>query len=263
MMRVTPLKSGLVFRESTYTGQLSMKMHEDTLTQVIFLLEGSVQHGSPQETVQLLPSTLVFLPAGSPHAAHFHQVARAFELNVLPPFEDRLQQAELTFTQQQVHTSGAPTWLMMRLYRELQNPDHLTPLLVEGLTLELFVTLGRINRGDSDTTPPHWLQTARDFLHAHFTQSLSLEQVATEARVHPAHLARSFRQHYHCTIGDYVRQLRIAHACTQLRRSETSLLTLALELGFADQGHFSRTFKQLTGLTPTAFRKSVGSATLR
>ncbi len=250
---------GLVVRESTYTQSLFMKMHQDDVTQVIFLLDGAIQHSSPQATQQILPSTLTFLPKGAPHATEFQPGVRSFELLAFSSFAQRLQQAELGFTEQQIHTQGSATALAKRLYQEFRTPDSLTPLLMEGLTLELFVALGRTQTAQCELAPPRWLKTAHAFLHAHFTESLSLESIAVAAGVHPSHLARGFRQHYHCTIGDYIRKLRVERACTLLTRTKPCLAELALELGFADQGHFSRTFKQLMGLTPTAFR----NATLR
>jgi AraC family transcriptional regulator len=83
---------------------------------------------------------------------------------------------------------------------------------------------------------------------------LSLSQQAACVGVHPVHLAREFRRFYHCTIGDYIRQLRIKFACEKLVQSDLPLSEIALASGFFDQSHFTRTFKQLTGKTPQAYR---------
>jgi AraC family transcriptional regulator len=68
------------------------------------------------------------------------------------------------------------------------------------------------------------------------------------------HLARTFRRHYHCTVGEYMRQLRVNFACRQLREGSRPLMEIALAVGFSDQSQFSRTFKRVMGLTPAAFR---------
>lgn len=74
------------------------------------------------------------------------------------------------------------------------------------------------------------------------------------------HLAQSFRKFYNCTIGDYLRSLRIGFACRQLRRPEIPLSEIAFHAGFADQSHFSRTFKKTFGVPPTQYRREMENA---
>jgi AraC family transcriptional regulator len=78
--------------------------------------------------------------------------------------------------------------------------------------------------------------------------------VASRVGVHPFHLSRVFRQHYHQTVGEYVHRLRVHFACGELKSDEARLAEVALAAGFADQSHFTRVFKQVTGMTPGAFR---------
>src|SRR5262249_52461237 len=92
------------------------------------------------------------------------------------------------------------------------------------------------------------------FLDEHFVDSPSLSEVARAAEVHPVHLARTFRRHYRCTVGEYLRQLRVTFACRQLTQGSRPLVEIALAAGFSDQSQFSRTFKRAMGLTPAAFR---------
>jgi AraC family transcriptional regulator len=73
--------------------------------------------------------------------------------------------------------------------------------------------------------------------------------------VHPVHLAQAFRKFYHCTIGDHVRSLRIDFACRQLTMTKLPLSEIALLAGFADQSHFTRTFKEALGLPPSQYRE--------
>ena len=66
--------------------------------------------------------------------------------------------------------------------------------------------------------------------------------------------AREFRRYYHCTLGEYLRQLRIETACGELSNSEEPLSVIAANAGFYDQSHFSNTFRRYTGMTPTQYR---------
>jgi AraC family transcriptional regulator len=149
------------------------------------------------------------------------------------------------------------------MYREFQRRDDLTVLTLEGMLLELLAEMARDTVSLVGKEAPHWLRQATDFLHAHFTQSLTTEMIASAVGVHPAHLMRSFRQRYHCTIGEYVRRLRVEYACHLLATSHSSLGQIAFEAGFADQSHFNHTFKGYMGISPKEFQRISGGASPR
>ncbi len=99
----------------------------------------------------------------------------------------------------------------------------------------------------------------RDRLHDDPAAHISLGGLAREVGVHPVTLARAFRRTYGCSIGEYVRRLRIVGAARRLEASDQSLAEIAMAAGFADQSHFSNVFKRQTGLSPSAFRRWVRS----
>jgi AraC family transcriptional regulator len=68
-------------------------------------------------------------------------------------------------------------------------------------------------------------------------------------------LARTFRRTFGCTVGEYLRRLRIERAAEQLVSGDLPLAEIALAAGFADQSHFSNVFRRRTGVSPSAFRR--------
>ena len=100
------------------------------------------------------------------------------------------------------------------------------------------------------------LKQVRDLLNDQYAANLSLESIAGSVNVHPTHLCRAFRQYYHCTPGDFVRQVRVERARQYLAESDAPLAEIALRVGYSDQSHFTTAFKRLTGLTPSRFRKT-------
>ncbi len=142
-----------------------------------------------------------------------------------------------------------------QLASELDRPDDLAALAAEAAVLEMLVILARLDR-DSRRVPPRWLLRVQELVHARFREPVHTSEVAGEADVHPAHLARAFRMHFGVSLGSYVRRLRLDWAALELTRSEDSLASVALAAGFADQSHFTRAFKRYTGLTPNAYRQS-------
>ena len=134
--------------------------------------------------------------------------------------------------------------------------DSASPLAIEGLVLELVADLSRRLSRISERRPARWLKRARDILHAHPSETIRLNDVARAVEIHPVHLAREFRKAYGCTLGEYLRGLRIELCCARLASCDDSLVEIALTAGFSSQSHFSRVFKRHTGITPTEYRSS-------
>jgi transcriptional regulator GlxA family with amidase domain len=88
-----------------------------------------------------------------------------------------------------------------------------------------------------------------------FTEPLSLSKIAKAVNVHPVHMAREYRRHYCCTVGEQIRRLRIEYACDKLTTSSCNLADIALSAGFSDQSHFTVAFKKQIGTAPSRYRR--------
>jgi AraC family transcriptional regulator len=154
------------------------------------------------------------------------------------------------------YSDGLLLWLITRLYDEFCVMGPASELVIEGLALEIAVEVSRRPRIALERKPPLWLEQVAEMLNERFADSLTLREIARTVGIHPVHLARTFRQHYQCTVGDYVRKLRIEFACRQVLNSSMSLPEIALAAGFSDQSQFSRTFKRAMGITPASFRSA-------
>ena len=129
--------------------------------------------------------------------------------------------------------------------------DDLSPVVIEGLALEALGLLTRLHRcGAQERGVPQWLLHAREMVHDQFRQPLGLSAVARAAGVHPVQLARTFRRVHGCTVGEYIRRLRVECAERLLIGSSRSLAEIALAAGFHDQSHLSRAFRSALGVPP-------------
>ncbi|QBD82485.1 AraC family transcriptional regulator [Ktedonosporobacter rubrisoli] len=98
------------------------------------------------------------------------------------------------------------------------------------------------------------LKRARAFLDEHYTENISLEQLAMVAQLSPFHLLRLFREQVHLPPHAYQLQLRIQRA-KELLRSGMSGVDTALAVGFADQSHLTKHFKRIVGVPPGQYYK--------
>jgi AraC family transcriptional regulator len=103
------------------------------------------------------------------------------------------------------------------------------------------------------------LDRCADYLSAPHPAPPTLAEVARIADVHPMHLAKLFRKRFGYSMGEYLRRQRIAWACEQLSRSRGTISRIALDAGFADHAHFTRTFRRITGCSPSWYRDHIGA----
>ncbi|MBO1420077.1 helix-turn-helix transcriptional regulator [Streptomyces sp. FH025] len=96
---------------------------------------------------------------------------------------------------------------------------------------------------------------AREAIAEGHPASATLLSLAELLGVSPYRLSRAFPRELGVTVTRFRHRVRIAHALDRLTAGETSLSTLAADLGYADQAHLTRTLRQHLGHTPTALRR--------
>ncbi|MDF2697237.1 MAG: Transcriptional regulator, AraC family [Labilithrix sp.] len=102
---------------------------------------------------------------------------------------------------------------------------------------------------------------ARDYIEENIASNFSLETLGTAARAKPNYLCRVFQQQTGLPPHRFRAHLRVAQA-RALLAAGLDCTKVAHGVGFCDQSHFNRSFKELTGTTPGAYaRACVGLAT--
>ena len=91
-----------------------------------------------------------------------------------------------------------------------------------------------------------------ELIHAALDARLTIETLAGEAGLSPAHFARAFRESLGQPPHQYLLALRLERARRLLETTHASLSDVAQRAGFADQAHFTRLFKRAFGVTPGA-----------
>ena len=149
------------------------------------------------------------------------------------------------------------TVLAAQLYAELHTRDAAMPMVAEGLALQILGRIARSDRLRGETSVPPWLARVRERLHDDPGTGFGIRELADEAGVNAAYLARRFSLTYGTTVGKYRRRARLDRAAAELLRPEERLSEVALRAGFSDQAHFTREFKRAFGLPPGAYRQRV------
>jgi AraC family transcriptional regulator len=250
--------AGFVLTETVRPAKLTLPRHFHEHTNIAFVIKGSFIETIGERPHECGPYSLIIRPAGEPHFNQYSSTeAHCLIIEVKPERLVTIQQ-ESNILDSACHLrEEALSVLALRLYKEFQTMDSASLLSIESLILEILAHAIRQSAVRSPSTQPRWLLEARGMIHEQFSEQVSLSAIAQSVGVHPAHLAKMFRRHYQCTMGDYVRRLRLDYAARELIESDKSLPEIALAAGFYDQSHFTRAFRLHLKTTPAEFRAAI------
>jgi AraC family transcriptional regulator len=249
--------NGFVLTDTLYAPHLKLPRHSHERACFSFVLKGGFTEEYRNTTRACLPASIIYLPPGEVHSDNFHSDgARCLHIELASEVVSRLREHSMVVEDSRILNGKILTHLIVKLCKELIEPDSVSSLALEALALELIVESSREARKTSSVKSQCQVGRARDFIHEHFSEHVTLSHIAESIGAHPVYLAREFHKHYRCSVGEYIRRLRIEFACRRILDSDDSLASIALSTGFFDQSHFSRTFKLLTGMSPAKYRNS-------
>ena len=98
------------------------------------------------------------------------------------------------------------------------------------------------------------IKTMLQYIHDHYIESITMEQIAQSASISKSECLRCFRKTIDVTPIQYVRQYRIKQAAKRLVTTEDSVSQIAEQCGFSDLSYFTKTFREITGVPPLQYR---------
>lgn len=98
------------------------------------------------------------------------------------------------------------------------------------------------------------LDAAIQLMETNMEPPLALTEIAGRIEVSTRHLERLFEKHFGCSPRHYYMVLRLEHARLLLLRTRMSIMDIALAAGFVSPSHFTRSYREYFGRTPTSER---------
>jgi AraC-like DNA-binding protein len=167
----------------------------------------------------------------------------------LPPVIEDVEAARAILALFEAEASGAP-----RIAREARLVALLARVTVRHATQRVAP------RGK--TPPPAALARAREYLAEHCAENVGLAELAATVGVDRFGLVRGFSRAYGLPPHAWLLQERVRRA-QRLLRAGRRAADVAAEVGFADQSHLTRRFKQVVGVTPGRYRAAATRLELR
>ena len=220
------------------------------------MLDGAFETRIARRSLDCAPGTVWTEPCEERHANHVG--TRGAHVVVLQPRPGAPELAPFAALLDSVWTASDPSIASdaRRAAAEVASPDSLSGLALDALVVMMCARAHRMRApAQNGTARPDWLERAREFVHANYRLGTTLAAVAAAAGVPSWHLAREFRRHFHASIGEYARALRLNWVLEQLGGTDVPLSELALLAGYADQSHLTRACRSATGLSPHSYRR--------
>lgn len=118
-----------------------------------------------------------------------------------------------------------------------------TPLATSGY-------IPTIDEGASDL-----IENAMKFILGRLPQDVRMGEVATHVGMSPTAFSRFFKRNTAHNFVDYMRKLRIGHACRLLVETKKPVTEICFDVGYANISNFNRSFREERGMTPSAYRR--------
>lgn len=227
--------------------------HDHERASLCLVLAGAYEERYGRRTRRAVAGTLIAHPAGEMHADR-HEACTT-RLLTLEIDDDAVREAGTAarLVDAPWHCDAVallPHALRMRDALDAPGPRD---LVVADAAWHFIATVARHRQPDATRAP--WLRAVRERLDI-ARDAPPLAALAADAGVHPMHLTRAFRHAYGCSIGEYVRTRRVAHAVRLLADTRLELAAIAAEAGYADQSHLTRHVRAATRRAPGAWRRT-------
>jgi len=247
--------NGCTIALTHYNGnEIFEEWHAHEHSSISFLLNGTHEEDLTGKNYKRVSGDIKFIPAGEVHRCHHYTVdTRKINIDLSDRFIRHIAIAEDRLAGS-VPQAASTKFTLIKLYRELHNPGNHANTSAELLLYELFNPVAPANN-KAGRTLPVWAERLRELLNDEWDRPFHLEDLSIRLGIHPVTISRYFPVYFSATLGIYINRIKIDKALALIKSTAMPLTDIAYACGFADQAHFTRTFKSFTGCLPKEFRK--------
>jgi AraC family transcriptional regulator len=245
----------VVISETEYHRKVFEGWHAHENNHITFIVRGGTREQRKNKEFDALPGKIIFYRGGERHR----------NLNTLHPSKNiNLEIKDAFFLRHQLNPSAfTPSLfrrpdmklLLVRIYNECKNNDAQSSAAIHALVLELLASF--LEEGAEEKFP-RWAVLLREIINDRWSETHSLTELSNLLQVHPVTISKNFSKYFGCSFGEYLRKVKVEKAISMIQKPHDSLTEIAYLCGFADQSHFIRTFKIVTGFRPNEYKKISG-----
>lgn len=231
--------------------------HSHQNASLSLLLSGTYLEELGGKTHCRVPGAIKYIPEGQSHRCSKYAIGtRNINLDLSPALFKETATTSEHIEKLLANQAPQSKFALLRLVSEIQDTDNYLEASAQLLLYELLLPQDKGKPHVKQAKKvPRWVTSIKEQLHDGWNTNPELWQLASTAGIHPVSLSRYFPHYFGMTLSEYMRQLKIDGSLALIRSSQFSLTAIAYRCGFADQAHFTRTFRKLTGFLPKDFKK--------
>lgn len=137
---------------------------------------------------------------------------------------------------------------LLNIYNELYLGDIYSPESIDFSFNQL------LSSPDDSTHIPVWMEKLKEVISDRWDEFISLDDLSKMFNVHPVTVSKYFKKYFGCTLGDYMRKVKLEKAIYFLLHTKKPIAEISDFCGFSDQSHMIKLFKNYIGFLPTQIR---------
>lgn len=208
---------------------------------------------------------LMVNPGDSWYCPHGHNTKQYLSLLIKPDLVNRVAQemdfsGNIRFLQLQNPYSNELMQAIRSFEKETRHPDKM-PLMLDCIGIQIVALLLREFKTNLKKYPVYnsdgdaYINSAIEYMQVFYSSNITIADICQEVNVSPFHFIRTFKQKTGMSPHQYLLKVRIKKAQELLRLRQYSVGEAAMLCGFVNVSHFSNKFKEMTGNSPSSYKK--------
>lgn len=238
----------------------SFPLHMHRSFEIILLLEGEMTVTVEKREYPLSAGEMIFIKPNYVHSLQTGKTSRHILCIFSPELIGAIADPLILHRFRSPVIQNVP-----RMYRELF--ESASECMNLGAIKGILYTMGGLFYGQLDLTAEdpgvrgkHLLRDIFRYVDESMDRPCSLRDLGETLGYSPAYLSRFFHAGVGMPYSDYVRNVKISHACYLLRKTRVGILDIAAQCGYSSISSFNRNFKQMTGCSPSEYkREAIGN----
>ncbi len=244
-------------------------LHYHDYYELLVYVRGDIHYICESENYRPKFADVILVPPGLLHMSMMNGESTQYERHVFYLYPDSLDDikghALTDFLHRKEGNAGMQVLcvenkdellaLLARLEWALEENRQAETALAISHILQIFYAFNRANTEqyhDSAILPPSVLEIQR-YIDEHFAQIRSVSDIAGHFYYSREYMSRLFKQYFNTTVADYLRKRRVAYSCALMAQG-VPLGDICFAAGFENLSTFIRSFRAITGMTPSAYR---------
>lgn len=258
----------------------NLAWHWHHLLEFDYIEEGEVELSTADNTYILHKGDVVFINSGILHTIGAHNrmpgcstYAHLFDMHFLSGMYNSLfeQKYMLPIIQNkafQIHVIHPDSYRRICMIEKFLKIVELNRTEPSGYEFEIRTELGRLwcmlleeteqlrsRTTERNTVDAERLKLMMEYIHSHYTEKVTLEDIAFSASISTRECSRCFQRCIKIPPVNYLSEYRIRMAAQMLLSTNESILTISENCGFSSGSYFSKVFQEYMGCTPKEYRK--------